>query len=241
MNAITAKLKELEEENNITILFACEAGSRAFGYEHENSDRDIRFIYKHDLDWYLTVFPEADVLEMNSEKVEFHGWDIKKTIYLIGKSNPSILEWFISPTIYKEAEVVKMLRELSTDCFSGKSLLFHYINLGRTNLKHQANRSDHKRLLYALKSILFGRWVLENESLPKGTLPKLLQESAVHDHIKLQGITLFRRETLRDPERLIGNLEEELIQLEKKARLLKEKRVMDQNRMNCIFQSIVRR
>ncbi|WP_273835205.1 nucleotidyltransferase domain-containing protein [Guptibacillus sedimenti] len=241
MHAILAKLKEIEEKNNITILFACEAGSRAFGYENKNSDHDIRFIYTHDLDWYLTVFPQTDVLEVNSGKVEFHGWDIQKTLFLIGKSNPSILEWFISPTIYKETEEVKMLRELSTDCFSVKPLLFHYIKMGITNLKAQEERSDQKGMLYALKSLLFGRWILVNESLPRLTLPQLLQDSSLNDHIKIQGQTLFRRETLSKPEHLIGNLEEELNQLEKKARLLKERRVMDQNRIDCVFRSIVRR
>ena len=241
MNTVTTTLKELEEKNKITILFACEAGSRAFGYENENSDVDIRFIYTHDLDWYLTVFPQTDVLEVSSGKVEFHGWDIKKTLFLIAKSNPSILEWFISPTIYKEAEEVKMLRELSTECFSVKSLLFHYINMGKTNLKTQEDRSNQKGVLYALKSILFGRWILENESLPRLTLPQLLQDSSVHDQIKMQGKTLFRRETLSEPEHLMGNLEEELNQLEKKARLFKERRVMDQNRIDCVFRSIVRR
>ena len=95
MHAIRAKLKEIEEKNNITILFACEAGSRAFGYENKSSDHDIRFIYKHDLDGYLTVFPQTDVLEVNSENVEYHGWDIKKALQLFAKSNPALLEWIL--------------------------------------------------------------------------------------------------------------------------------------------------
>ncbi|WP_165996072.1 nucleotidyltransferase domain-containing protein [Bacillus sp. Cs-700] len=178
---------------------------------------------------------------MNSGNAEFHGWDIQKALFLIGKSNPSILEWFISPTIYKETEEVKMLRELSMNCFSVKPLLFHYIKMGITNLKAQEERSDQKGMLYALKAILFGRWVLENESFPRLTLPQLLHNSSVHAHIKMQGKTLFRRETLSKPEHLIGNLEEELNQLEKKARLLKERRLIDRNRIDCVFRSIVRR
>ncbi|WP_226657632.1 nucleotidyltransferase domain-containing protein [Guptibacillus hwajinpoensis] len=241
MSTITAKLKELEKKNKMTVLFACEAGSRAFGYEKESSDMDVRFIYTHDLDWYLTVFPKNDVIQENSGEVEFHGWDLKKTLLLISKSNPSVLEWFISPTIYKEAEEVKMLRELSTDCFSVKPLLFHYIKMGKTNLKAQKNRYDQKGLLYVLKSILFGEWILENECLPQLTLPRLLQDSSLDDHIKIQGKALFRREALSEPEHLMGNLEEELNQLEKKARLVKEKRVMDQNRIDRVFRTIVRR
>ncbi|MCA0171987.1 DNA polymerase beta superfamily protein [Bacillus sp. RAR_GA_16] len=241
MHAIRAKLKEIEEKNNITILFACEAGSRAFGYESEASDRDIRFIYKHDLAWYLTVFPQNDVLEMTSGKFEFHGWDIKKALYLIGKSNPSVLEWFISPTIYKETEEVKMLRELSADCTSVKPLLFHYIKMGKSNLKAQKDRSDQKRVVYALKSILFGRELLENESLPRLTLPQLLQDSSLHEFIRMEGKLLFKREALREPEHFIRHLKKELTRLEKKAQLLEERRVMVRIRIDEVFRLIVRR
>ena len=37
-------LAEIEQENNVRILFACESGSRAWGFESKDSDYDVRFI-----------------------------------------------------------------------------------------------------------------------------------------------------------------------------------------------------
>ncbi len=49
-------LKELESTHNIQIIFAVEAGSRAWKLESQDSDYDIRFIYIHkDVKKYLSL------------------------------------------------------------------------------------------------------------------------------------------------------------------------------------------
>ena len=42
---IKNKLKEIEEKENIRILFAVESGSRAWGFASPDSDYDVRFVY----------------------------------------------------------------------------------------------------------------------------------------------------------------------------------------------------
>uniref|UniRef100_A0AAU6WSM5 Nucleotidyltransferase domain-containing protein n=1 Tax=Chryseobacterium endophyticum TaxID=1854762 RepID=A0AAU6WSM5_9FLAO len=51
---ILEKLKEIEEKRDIEILLAVESGSRAWGVASPDSDYDIRFIYRHEKDWYLS-------------------------------------------------------------------------------------------------------------------------------------------------------------------------------------------
>ena len=42
---IRSKLQDIEERENVRILYAAESGSRAWGFASPDSDYDVRFIY----------------------------------------------------------------------------------------------------------------------------------------------------------------------------------------------------
>lgn len=44
-NKIKSKLEEIEQKENIRILYACESGSRAWGFASTDSDYDVRFVF----------------------------------------------------------------------------------------------------------------------------------------------------------------------------------------------------
>ena len=60
---IEAELKRFEQEHNIKILYAVESGSRAWGFASTDSDWDVRFIYLHNRDWYLSIDDKSDNIE----------------------------------------------------------------------------------------------------------------------------------------------------------------------------------
>ena len=48
-------LLQAEEKHQIKIHYACESGSRAWGFPSPDSDYDFRFLYQHDRNWYLSI------------------------------------------------------------------------------------------------------------------------------------------------------------------------------------------
>ena len=56
---ILEQIEALERRHDIRILYACESGSRGWGFASQDSDYDVRFIYVHRLSWYLQVRREA--------------------------------------------------------------------------------------------------------------------------------------------------------------------------------------
>ena len=102
---IQKKLEEIEKQEHVKIILAVESGSRAWGFESTDSDYDVRFIYVREPEMYLRLDTIRDVIEWQLDEVfDICGWDIKKALQLLYKSNPTLFEWIHSPIVYKETE-----------------------------------------------------------------------------------------------------------------------------------------
>jgi predicted nucleotidyltransferase len=102
---ILHKLHQIEHEKGGILLYAVASGSRVWGFASPDSDCDIRFIYRHELNYYLSLWEQPDVIEfMTKDDLDGSGWDLRKTIQLLAKSNAPLLEWLYSPVVYYENE-----------------------------------------------------------------------------------------------------------------------------------------
>lgn len=100
---IMNKLESIEQEHGIKILYAVESGSRGWGFASQDSDYDVRFLYIHPTDWYLSIEERKDHIEYPiNDLLDINGWDIKKAFLLFKKSNPPLLEWLSSPIVYAD-------------------------------------------------------------------------------------------------------------------------------------------
>lgn len=173
---IEAALQQVAQKYKVRILYAVESGSRAWGFASPNSDWDVRFIYIHPTDAYLTIDEKRDVIEeMLPNDLDLSGWDIRKTLKLFRKSNPPLLEWLRSPHVYHESgDFICKLRELETHFFSPKSCMHHYLGMGHRNYKayFQSDTARLKKYLYVLRPILACRWIENRDEMA----PMLFQD-----------------------------------------------------------------
>ena len=167
---IREKLDALEKNHDVRVLYAAESGSRAWGFASADSDWDVRFLYARPVDWYLTLRPGRDVIELPIEgDLDISGWDIKKALSLFRKGNCVILEWLHSPIVYRETSgFAEAVREASRRFFPPKAALYHYLHMAEGNFREFLNRDRvrRKKYLYVLRPLLACSWIRRTGERP---------------------------------------------------------------------------
>jgi uncharacterized protein len=173
---IRQQLASMETDNRVRILYACESGSRAWGFPSADSDYDVRFIYVRPVDWYLTIRPGRDVIELPiSDSLDISGWDLPKALDLFFKSNPPLMEWLGSPIVYMERPpLAARLRELAATYYSPTACAYHYLQMARNNCREymKGDRVKVKKYFYILRPILAVKWIQQD----LGVVPMLFNE-----------------------------------------------------------------
>lgn len=170
-------LARLETERNVRVLYACESGSRAWGFASHDSDYDVRFLYVHSSDWYLSVEDRRDVIEEPlTDELDVSGWELRKALRLLRKSNPPLLEWLKSPVVYQhDAVFTREFGELSDRFYSPRRCFAHYLHMAAGNWRHYLEGREQvslKKYLYVFRPLLACRWI--ERSL--GQVPMLFNE-----------------------------------------------------------------
>ncbi len=136
---IVRRLKAAEKEHAVKILYACESGSRAWGFASPDSDYDVRFIYIRTQDWYLSfdVERQRDVIEYPIvDEIDCSGWDIRKALHLVTRTNGALLEWLNSPIKYiTVGDFNGNLHALATKVMNSTALCYHYSHMARRNAR----------------------------------------------------------------------------------------------------------
>jgi uncharacterized protein len=180
INRISDELSSIEEMERVRILYACESGSRAWGFASQDSDYDVRFIYAHPRNWYLSIYERRDVIEIPLDgTLDINGWDLRKSLKLLRASNCPLLEWLRSPLVYRSVDSpMKPLLELSETAFLPAQSCHHYLSMARKSMDGfgTGDRARIKRYLYALRTVLCARWIIERMQQPPVPVQDLLAE-----------------------------------------------------------------
>jgi predicted nucleotidyltransferase len=215
---IRTALTQLEVSHGIRILYACESGSRAWGFPSPDSDYDVRFIYCHPRDWYLSLDENQDTLNFPiNDEIDLAGWELRKALRLLRGSNAALFEWLQSPVVYREALAFRaQLAPLLPAAFNLKAGLHHYLGQLRRGVEEDLVGEEVrlKRLFYALRSALAARWIRVRQELPPmefarllGGLPPALADEV--DELLLHKTTANEKTVVPQPTALLAFLRAE--------------------------------
>ena len=171
-------LHELEKRHEIKILMAVNYGSRSFGYASAESDWDVRFIYVHRPEWYFSIVKEEDTIEMmlEEEHLDIEGYDLKKALLLLTKTNPIESDWLHSKDYFiKDESFMEAMLTFEAQCYNSHHAMYHFYSI---SVKHNQRYLDEevtlKRFIYYMRGLLSCRWVEQHGCHPPVNVDELI-------------------------------------------------------------------
>lgn len=186
---IQAALDAIEREDGARVLYACESGSRAWGFASTDSDYDVRFIYARPREAYLRLDAPRDVIErLIVGDLDVNGWDVFKALRLLRKSNPPLMEWLLSPIVYREVSpAIAALREAAGRCYSPLAMFAHYRSMAVGN--HHAGiegraEVSRKKYLYVLRPLAAMLYLEQRRAVPPTSFATTLAGVTLPDDVR---------------------------------------------------------
>lgn len=188
--AIQQALQTIEAQKQVHILYACESGSRAWGFASQDSDYDVRFIYARPQQDYLRLDVPRDVIEQPiTNDLDISGWDIFKALRLLRKSNPPLLEWLFSPIVYLEnSPAIAELREIARHLYSSAGLYYHYYHMANGNYRQYLKDKPEiilKKYLYVLRPLVALLFLEQQQQLPPTNFLETLAQVEISEEVRL--------------------------------------------------------
>lgn len=200
---VQTHLSEIERQHNVTVIQAIESGSRAWGFPSPDSDYDVRFVYAHPKDWYISLYDKRDVIELpiNAE-LDIAGWDLRKALQLANNANAVIQEWVTSPIVYKQSAQHSTLADLVSRAFNPLGSYHHYRSMAKKAYFdiQNSDKKKLKRFFYFARATLSAKWIAEKQSMPDIVFINVLRDLFNNTEI-VQDVTDLITQKSRESER----------------------------------------
>lgn len=248
---ILQRLKDIESRYDVKILLAVESGSRAWGFASKDSDYDVRFIYVHRKEWYLTLIEGRDVIEeLDPDGVmDFAGWDLKKALLLMGKGNCAFAEWLNSPIVYyKDDKILESMNSLKDEYFRKVSAVNHYYHMAINHDKRYLEKRgcEMKRFMYHLRGLLAAKFTAIYGTYPPVVFNELVEKMVGDKPIRAEIADLVRlkqesreHNTMIVSDFLVAFAAELAAEIEAMFGIFPEEKQMDYQKLDQFFLNII--
>ena len=161
------------------LVFACHVGEAVEGTvvaRNEPAPPGVRFIHVRPPDWYLTLAEGPDGLD--GPAADQWGWDLRKVLRLLLRSNPLVWSWLSSPDVLADREGLgAALRDLAQAGYSRRALGHALWGESRKALTAFLDRGEAMtatKSLKAARALLALRWLETRATLPPLALDALM-------------------------------------------------------------------
>jgi len=249
--SIIDKLRHIEQTYEVKIIHAIESGSRGWGFAAANADYDCRFIYVHKVERYLSVLEMDEFIEYElDETYDIKGYDLKRVLRYIMKSQATINEWLSSNVVYiKNDSVASKLARLAADFFNPIPVSYHYLSLAKKTMAEitATDEAKIKKYFYILRPIANLNFIGQYGKMPYMEYDKTLDATAPPPDVvaaiqalKVQKSTLLEHDKIPQHTFLLDYFNSEISRFESVLKEMKHKKNTDYTSLDEAFRGIIK-
>jgi predicted nucleotidyltransferase len=188
---VTPTLADHIAARGARLLFACRVGEAVDGTvaaPNAPAPAGVRYIYVRSAEWYLTLAEGADSLD--GPDTGTWGWDLRKVLRLLLRSNPMVWSWLSSPDVIHDPEGLgDDLRRLAHEGYSRRALghaLWGEARKALTAFLDRGEAMTATKSLKAARALLALRWLEGRATLPPLALDALLDQDAMPADVRAE-------------------------------------------------------
>jgi len=248
--SILGKLQHIEQTHEVKIPHAIESGSRGWGFAAANADYDCRFIYVHKAERYLSILEMDEFIEYElDETYDIKGYDLKRALKYIIKSQATINEWLSSNVIYiKNDPIINRLSELAADFFNPIPVSYHYLSLAKKMMAEimATDEAKIKKYFYILRPIANLNYIQQYGKMPYMEYNKTLDAAnppsdvfVAIQALKEQKAALLEHDKIPQHAFLIDYFNSEINRFEGVLKEMKHEKNTDYTSLDEAFREII--
>ena len=165
-----SRMREFIEEHSQPLLYVTVHGSRLYGFDTPNSDRDLRGAHVQPIEQILGLEEGPETITRRDQSqangIEMVTHEAKKLFKLVLNRNGNSLEQVLSPLILVTGEFHAELREIAGQCITSRHAS-HYMGMAR-QARSMLERNDWTEIKFALhlyRAFLTGIHLMETGEL----------------------------------------------------------------------------
>lgn len=246
--------EKIEEEENVKVLFAVEAGDRAWRLHDEDDKYSVRFVFAHPVKEYIRVEGREKVIQSSYNKegeedsgraalFKFKGYDILKFVRQMVDSRPLVMDWMASDIVY-HGRKIKAFKDFAYNEFDKERLYEHFKSVAEKYYsKIKKGKPSYRDYVLALRGVINAKWVERKDSLPPFFSKAVrVQRNYIPKEIYGIIIRVLSKQTRgheREEKKRIKKLDKYIERFLKKEPELEEREELDLTDLNKCLQDII--
>lgn len=195
-----ARLRRIEAEYGVRILYAGEVGSRARGVASSDADFDVRFLFVYPVAEYLKLAEPPHEIQVRDGLWDIRGLDLKEALRQLKSGEPQTVSWLYTDPAYRNHPLFETEMKKRLEMLAPVSKLWWHLNHRATDVKAQLAKgpqATYKLLLSAAEMALGLKFLNAQEELPPLDFATLVVSVRLDeaDRETLQALAKTKRES----------------------------------------------